>query len=59
MWTTLHGSAPACNSVEALLLQVTGLAVSDRMPYLFSCSLDKQVKCWDLETNKVSGRHPS
>ena len=25
------------------------------MPYLFSCSLDKQVKCWDLETNKVSG----
>ena len=34
-------------------LQVTGLAVSDRHPYMFSCGLDKQVKCWDLEQNKV------
>jgi len=33
--------------------QVTGLAVSDRHPYMFSCGLDKQVKCWDLEYNKV------
>ena len=33
--------------------QVTGLAVSPRHPYLFSCGLDKQVKCWDLEYNKV------
>ena len=33
--------------------QVTGLAVSDRHPYMFSCGLDKMVKCWDLEYNKV------
>ena len=34
-------------------LQVTGLAVSDRHPYMFSAGLDKMVKCWDLEYNKV------
>ena len=34
--------------------QVTGLAVSDRHPYMFSCSLDKEVKCWDMEYNKAS-----
>lgn len=33
--------------------QVTGLAVSARHPYMFSCGLDKMVKCWDLEQNKV------
>ena len=33
---------------------VRGLAVSKRQPYLFSCGEDKQVKCWDLEYNKVS-----
>jgi WD40 repeat protein len=33
--------------------QVTGLAVSSRHPYMFSCGLDKMVKCWDLEYNKV------
>lgn len=33
--------------------QVTGLAISDRSPYMFSCGLDKTVKCWDLEQNKV------
>ena len=33
--------------------QVTGLALSPRHPYMFSCGLDKQVKCWDLEYNKV------
>ena len=33
--------------------QVTGLAVSSRQPYMFSCALDKMVKCWDLEYNKV------
>lgn len=33
--------------------QVTGMALSPRHPYLFSCGLDKQVKCWDLEYNKV------
>lgn len=34
-------------------VQVTGVAVSPRHPYMFSCGLDKMVKCWDLETNKV------
>lgn len=33
--------------------QVTGVLVSERHPYMFSCALDKQVKCWDLEQNKV------
>lgn len=33
---------------------VRGVAVSPRQPYLFSCGEDKQVKCWDLEYNKVS-----
>ena len=32
---------------------VRGLAVSSRQPYLFSCGEDRQVKCWDLEYNKV------
>ena len=32
---------------------VRGLVVSDRHPYLFSVSEDKEVKCWDLEVNKV------
>lgn len=27
--------------------------MSSRHAYLYSCSEDKQVKCWDLETNKV------
>lgn len=39
------------------MLQVTGLAVSDRHPYMFSAGLDKMVKCWDLEYNKVSRSH--
>lgn len=34
--------------------QVTGLAVSRDHPYMFSCGLDKMVKCWDMEYNKVS-----
>ena len=33
---------------------VVGLAVSQRHTYLFSAGDDKQVKCWDLEQNKVS-----
>lgn len=41
-------------SACAALLQVTGIAVSDRHPYMFSGSLDKEVKCWDLEYNKAS-----
>ncbi|KAG2495474.1 hypothetical protein HYH03_006419 [Edaphochlamys debaryana] len=32
--------------------KVTGLAISNRHPYMFSCGLDKMVKCWDLEQNK-------
>ena len=36
-----------------LCMQVTGLAVSDRHPYMFSAGLDKMVKCWDMEYNKV------
>ncbi|KAH7830370.1 pre-mRNA-splicing factor prp46 [Monocercomonoides exilis] len=32
---------------------VTGLEVSSRHPYLFSCGEDKKVLCWDLEQNKV------
>jgi len=32
---------------------VRGLQVSPRHPYLFSCGEDRQVKCWDLEYNKV------
>lgn len=36
---------------------VRGLAVSSKHPYLFSCGEDRQVKCWDLEYNKVSGLH--
>ena len=32
--------------------QVTGLCVSPRHPYMFSCGLDKG-QCWDLEYNKV------
>lgn len=55
---------PPCDSAIAIitckivdncfvLLQVTGIAVSDRHPYMFSCGLDKMVKCWDMEYNKV------
>jgi len=32
---------------------VRDIKISDRHPYLFSCGEDKQVKCWDLEQNKV------
>ena len=32
---------------------VRGLKVSDRHPYLFSCSEDRTVKQWDLNTNSV------
>ena len=34
---------------------VRALTVSPRQPYLFSAGEDKQVKCWDLECNKVGG----
>jgi pleiotropic regulator 1 len=40
-------------SLTGHISTVRGLAVSPRHPYLFSCGEDKQVKCWDLEANKV------
>ena len=33
---------------------VRALQVSPRHPYLFSAGEDRQVKCWDLEYNKVA-----
>ncbi|KAI3902980.1 hypothetical protein MKX01_042832, partial [Papaver californicum] len=33
--------------------QVRGLAVSTRQTYIFSAGDDRQVKCWDLEQNRV------
>ena len=32
---------------------VRDIEISAKHPYLFSCGEDKQVKCWDLEQNKV------
>ena len=29
--------------------------MSPNHPYVFSCGLDKMVKCWDMEYNKVPG----
>lgn len=40
-------------SLTGHISTVRGVAVSHRSPYLFSCGEDKQVKCWDLEYNKV------
>uniref|UniRef100_A0A8C4WDU9 Pleiotropic regulator 1 n=1 Tax=Gopherus evgoodei TaxID=1825980 RepID=A0A8C4WDU9_9SAUR len=40
-------------SLTGHISTVRGLIVSGRSPYLFSCGEDKQVKCWDLEYNKV------
>jgi WD40 repeat protein len=40
-------------SLTGHISSVRGLAVSARHPYLFSCGEDRQVKCWDLEYNKV------
>jgi len=52
--------AAAGNEQDSLLYTLTGhisavrgMAFSDRHPYLFSAGEDKQVKCWDLETNQV------
>ncbi len=53
MLTALLCTAGHC----VLMLQVTGLAVSDRHPYMFSAGLDKMVKCWDMEYNKVGLIH--
>lgn len=40
-------------SLTGHISAVRGVVVSPRQPYLFSCGEDKQVKCWDLEYNKV------
>lgn len=40
-------------SLTGHISTVRGVAVSSHSPYLFSCGEDKQVKCWDLEYNKV------
>jgi len=40
-------------SLTGHISSVRGLAISQRNPYLFSCGEDRQVKCWDLEYNKV------
>lgn len=47
------GSGKLKLSLTGHISTVRGLAVSPRQPYLFSCGEDKQVKCWDLEYNKV------
>ena len=47
------GSCKLKLSLTGHISAVRGLAVSSRQPYLFSCGEDKQVKCWDLEMNKV------
>jgi len=52
LWET--GTGQLKLTLTGHIEQVTGLAVSPRHPYMFSCSLDKEVKCWDLEHNKVS-----
>lgn len=41
-------------SLTGHISTVRGVIVSARSPYLFSCGEDKQVKCWDLEYNKVT-----
>ena len=48
-------------ATECLKLTLTGHisavwvpTVNPRQPYLFSAEEDKQVKCWDLEYNKVT-----
>ncbi|KAH3902333.1 related to Pre-mRNA-splicing factor PRP46 [Saccharomycodes ludwigii] len=34
-------------------MSVRDIAISDRHPYMFSCSEDKTVKCWDLEHKSI------
>ncbi|KAI8421938.1 hypothetical protein MSG28_009853, partial [Choristoneura fumiferana] len=52
-----HAQAPLARALEAVPRHIRasrmGLEVSSRHPYLFSCGEDRQVKCWDLEYNKV------
>ena len=51
IWDTASGQLKL--TLTGHIEQVTGLGVSARHPYMFSCGLDKMVKCWDLEQNKV------
>lgn len=51
IWDTASGQLKL--TLTGHIEQVTGLAVSHRHPYMFSCGLDKMVKCWDLEQNKA------
>ena len=51
IWDTASGQLKL--TLTGHIEQVTGLAVSARHPYMFSCGLDKMVKCWDLEQNKA------
>lgn len=51
------GSGKLKLSLTGHISTVRGLVVSPRHPYLFSCGEDKQVKCWDLEYNKVSNAY--
>lgn len=39
--------------VKTFVVLIVGLAVSSKHTYMFSAGDDKQVKCWDLEQNKV------
>ena len=47
------GSGKLKLSLTGHVSTVRALQVSPRHPYLFSAGEDKQVKCWDLEYNKV------
>jgi pleiotropic regulator 1 len=51
VWDTASGALKL--TMTGHIEQVTGLAISDKFPYMFSCGLDKKVLCWDLEQNKV------
>lgn len=51
VWDTASGNLKL--TLTGHIEQVTGLAVSDKHPYMFSCGLDKKVMCWDLEHNKA------
>lgn len=57
IWNFPKASVGADDALQLTLTghisAVRGLAFSERHPYLFSCGEDKQVKCWDLETNQV------
>ncbi|MCL7042084.1 hypothetical protein MKW94_003694 [Papaver nudicaule] len=53
MWYGGHFVLIEDNAYCQYLFFLSGLAVSTRHTYMFSAGDDKQVKCWDLEQNKV------